>query len=148
MLYIGADHRGYKLKEQLKSWLKTESISVEDVGAFSYDKNDDYPLVAASLAERVGASEDNKGILLCGSGVGASAAANKRGGIRAAIGISPEQVADCRHDDDMNMLVVAADHTHEDGVRAMVQAFLKTDFDEGSERYQRRISQIRSLESE
>jgi ribose 5-phosphate isomerase B len=146
MLYIGADHRGFELKEKLKVWLQMHNIPLEDVGAFSYTSEDDYPLIAAALGEKVRESEDNKGILLCGSGIGAVSAVNKVRGIRGGLGIATEQVVAGRHDDDMNVLVLAADYTTEDDSRRMAEAFLKTAYDDGTERYQRRVDQIHALE--
>lgn len=108
-IYLGTDHRGFKLKEQLKMWLGEIGHEVIDMGAVVFDPNDDYPLIAEKLGKAVADTLGSRGILLCGSGVGASVAVNKIDGIRAAIGISEAEVKAGRHDDDMNVLVLAAD---------------------------------------
>lgn len=143
---LGADHRGFALKEQLKLWLQQQGYEVIDVGSETVQPEDDYPVVSFALAERtVAEAPDARGILCCGSGIGASIAANKVPAARCGLGISPAQVTAGRHDDDMNILAVAADFTSWESVQAMVTAFLETPF--GSEpRYQRRLDQIRDRE--
>lgn len=145
-LFIGSDHRGFKLKQELKTWLKNKNYETIDVGALTYDSIDDYPMVSEKLGRAVSAIPDRRGILLCGSGVGASAAVNKINGIRAAIGINPRQVKAGRHDDNMNILVLAADETSEKLAKQIVEAFLTTKYHK-TQRYERRINQIKKLET-
>ena len=146
MLYIGSDHRGFKLKEELQDWLLENKYELRDVGASSYNKEDDYPLISAELGRLVSSDEINKGILLCGSGMGASAAVNKIKGIRGSVGFDENQTKAGRHDDDINVLVIATDYTSLEEAKKLVQAFLETNFDGETERYRRRIEQIHNLE--
>ena len=81
MIYIGSDHRGFALKEKLKEKLTEWGYDYEDVGPFEYDKDDDYPDFAKLVGEKVAASEDSKGILICGAGVGVVVTSNKIKGI-------------------------------------------------------------------
>lgn len=142
-IYIGADHRGYKLKEKAKNWLG--NYELVDMGAYKYDPKDDYTLYAEKVASSV-ADSGGRGILLCGSGVGVDVVANKFDGVRASIGKSPEQVRAGRADDDMNILVLAADYTKEKEAMSMVKAFLETKFS-GKARHKRRLSEIEKIEA-
>jgi len=145
-IYLGADHRGYGLKEKIARWLFEWGYEFSDLGADYLDPGDDYPLYAEKVGSMVADSENSLGILLCGSGVGVEVAANKIDGVRAAIGKSPEQVKAGRGDDDMNVLVVAADFTKENEAKEMVRAFLKTKF-EGKSRFKKRLEDIKRLEA-
>lgn len=145
MIYLGADHRGYGLKEKVSKWLFEWGHEFLDLGAQSLDPADDYVKYASEVASLVGKEETSKGILLCGSGVGADVAANKFDGVRASIGKSAEQVKAGRNDDDMNILVLAADYTKEAEAKEMVRVFLGTNFG-GKTRYKKRIEDIKRLE--
>lgn len=142
-IFIGADHRGFKLKEKVKGWLAGQLV--EDVGAHTFDPKDDYPLYAGRVASRV-AQGEGLGILICGSGVGVDVVANKFDGVRAGLGKSAEQIRAGRNDDDMNVLVIAADYTDENEARKMVEAFLTTKFS-GKARYVRRLKDIERIEA-
>jgi ribose 5-phosphate isomerase B len=154
-VYIGADHRGYKLKEKLKKWLKEKKYFVEDMGAYELDKSDDYTLYAEKVAlmvkDNVGsssfakASADKRGILLCGSGVGVDVVANKFDGIRASIGKSDKQVKAGRRDDNMNVLVIASDFTKELEAKSMIKTFLRTKYEKIA-RHERRLEEISRIE--
>lgn len=144
-IYIGADHRGFELKEQMRNWLSQWGYQWEDLGAYELNPEDDYTLYAEKVGSLV-AKEDARGILLCGSGVGVEVAANKIDGVRASIGKSKEQVRAGRNDDNMNILVIAADYTKEEEAKEMVRTFLETDF-AGKERFKRRLSDIRKIEA-
>lgn len=145
-IYIGADHRGYNLKEKLFQRLADEGYLVDDLGAYELDKSDDYTIYAERVASVVAKGKGARGILLCGSGVGVDVVANKFDGIRASIGKSPEQVKAGRRDDDMNILVIAADYTKEQELNKMVEEFLKTGFS-GKGRYKRRLTSIKRIEA-
>ncbi|MFH1863899.1 MAG: RpiB/LacA/LacB family sugar-phosphate isomerase [bacterium] len=145
-IYLGADHRGYELKEKIAKWLFEWGYDFLDVGAQSLDPTDDYTKYASEVASLVAGNKGSKGIILCGSGVGAVVVANKFDGIRAGIGISPEQVKAGRNDDDMNVLVIAADYTDEYEAKDMVKAFLETKFGK-KERYKRRLKEISKIEA-
>ncbi|MEW5988420.1 MAG: RpiB/LacA/LacB family sugar-phosphate isomerase, partial [Chloroflexota bacterium] len=84
-IVIGADHAGLALKEQIRADLAAAGHTVVDVGAYQYDKDDDYPDFAAAVGRAVAAVQGERGILVCGSGVGASIAANKIKGVRACL---------------------------------------------------------------
>jgi ribose 5-phosphate isomerase B len=145
-IYIGADHRGYKLKEKIKIWLLEKNYEIEDVGAYTLDDDDDYTTFAGRVASSVAQDEDTFGILACGSGVGVDVMANKFDGVRSSVGKEPEQVEAGRRDDDMNVLVIASDYTEEEDAREMVNKFLETEFATGTERYERRLRDIERVE--
>lgn len=145
MVYIGADHRGYKLKEKIKDWLKENNYQFEDVGNFKLDPEDDYPDFAKEVAMRViGEMREmggNRGIVICGSGVGVSITANKVPGIRCGLGFNWEQIKLAREHDDINCLALAADFLTEEKVKKIVKIFLETEYS-GVERHKRRIKKI------
>jgi len=145
-IYLGTDHRGYGLKEKIAKWLFDWGYTFEDLGAQSLDPKDDYTLYAERVASLVGKEEGARGILLCGSGVGVDAVANKFDGVRASLGKSPDQVRAGRNDDDMNILVLAADYTKDNEVKGMLKAFLETKF-AGKARFKRRLEDIAKIEA-
>lgn len=145
-IYLGADHRGFTLKEKIAKWLFEWGYEFMDVGAQSLDPGDDYPKYASEVASLVAQNKGSRGILLCKSGVGVEVVANKFDGIRAAIGKSPEQVTAGRNDDNMNILVIAADYTSEQEAKQMVKVFLETKF-AGKERYKKRLEDIKKIEA-
>jgi ribose 5-phosphate isomerase B len=146
MIYIGADHRGFRLKEEIKKWLESQQYEYRDLGVEEYDKNDDYPEISIKLAEKV-AIDGARGILICGSGAGASIAANKVKGIRAGLCTSEKQVKAARNDDDINVICISADLVSvEDNIK-IVSVFLATMFS-SEERYVRRIKEIKTYESQ
>lgn len=144
-IYLGSDHRGFYLKEKIAKWLFEWGYEFTDLGAETYNEKDDYTKYASSVASLVGEDKNAFGILLCGSGVGVDVMANKFDGIRASIGIDAEQVRSGRKDDDMNILVIAAEHTDEHLTREMVKAFLESKFD-GKPRHRRRLEEIAKIE--
>jgi ribose 5-phosphate isomerase B len=144
-IYIGADHRGYDLKEKMKEWLTKLDVEFVDLGAYTYDESDDYPQFAEKVGYMVASEENSLGILLCGSGVGVDVVANKIDGIRASIGKEKAQVIAGRRDDKMNVLVIAADFTTQKECEAMLEAFLSTNYEE-NERHNRRLAEIEKLE--
>jgi ribose 5-phosphate isomerase B len=148
LIYLGADHRGFKLKEALKYYLKEQGYEVADLGNIVYDKGDDFPDFAAKVAKEVGlAPEQTKGILICGSGTGMAIVANKFKNVRAGLAMSPDQAHTCRHDDNINVLSLAADFTSEDDAKNIVRVFLATPFGD-EERYRRRIEKISQIENQ
>lgn len=144
-IYLGSDHRGFALKEKIAKWLFDWGYEFTDLGANGYDEKDDYTKYAAEVALMVKSENGSKGILLCGSGVGVDVVANKFDGIRSSIGIDPEQVRSGREDDDMNVLVIAAEHTEEHKAKEMIKTFLETKFD-GKARHERRLEDIAKIE--
>lgn len=145
-IYLGADHRGYELKEKIAAWLFEMKYDFEDLGAPSLEPGDDFTRYAEEVASLVAKTENGRGVLLCGSGVGVEVMANKFDGIRAAIGKDVFQVEAGRNEDDMNILVIASDYTEEKEAKAMLIAFLETKFS-GKARYERRIEEIEKVEA-
>jgi ribose 5-phosphate isomerase B len=144
-IYLGADHRGFNLKERIAKWLFEWKYEFEDLGAQSLEIGDDYTKYASEVASLVAKNPNSRGILLCGSGVGVDVLANKFDGVRSSIGKSKEQVKAGRKDDNMNILVIAADYTKDEEAKDMLKAFLETKFDEKA-RYKRRLEDIRKIE--
>lgn len=145
-IFLGADHRGYELKGKIAKWLFEMEYPYQDLGAEHYDMHDSFTKYVADVASIVAKTESARGVLLCGSGVGADILANKFDGIRAAIGKDVFQVEAGRNDDDMNILVIAADYTEEKEAKAMLIAFLETKFS-GKARYERRLQEIKEIEA-
>lgn len=145
-IFIGSDHRGYELKEKITRWLFEMDHAFQDLGALSLDPNDDYTKYAEEVASLVAKNEGSRGILLCGSGVGVDVMANKFDGIRSSIGKNVLQIEAGRNDDDMNVLVIAADYTTEKEAKAMLIAFLETKFS-GKARFERRLEEIEKIEA-
>lgn len=144
-LYLGADHRGYHVKEQLKRSLQP-THEVVDLGAHELSGQDDFVDFAASVGKAVAQDPASRGILLCGSGVGMCIAANKVPGVRCAVGHSVDEVRAARHDDDVNVLSLAADFLTFEQILSIAEAFLKTDFAQ-EDRYVRRLAKIGELEN-
>jgi ribose 5-phosphate isomerase B len=145
-IYLGADHKGFNLKEKVSRWLFEWGYGFTDIGAETLNPEDDYTLYAGEVASLVAKERGSRGILLCGSGVGVEVVANKFDGVRAAIGKSVEQVKAGRNDDDMNILVLAADFTSEEEAKNMVKAFLETKFEKKA-RFEKRLSDIKKIEA-
>lgn len=144
-VFIGADHRGFTLKEDLKPWLEEKGVELVDVGAPALTDGDDYVDFAEAVGKQVAADPSSRGIVLCGSGVGVDMVANKIHGIRSGLGISEEQITAARADDDINVLAVASDYTTPEKVKSMITRFLETPFTR-EERYVRRIERMKALE--
>jgi len=145
-IYLGADHRGYCLKEKVSRWLFDWGYEFSDLGANYLDVTDDYTTYAEKVASIVGKEEGSRGILVCGSGVGVDVIANKFDGVRSSIGKNPDQVKAGRNDDDMNILVLAADFTRDDEAKLMVKVFIETKFS-GKARHERRLEEIEKIEA-
>ncbi len=145
MIYIGADHRGFRLKEEICKWLESQHYDFRDLGAKEYDKEDDYPDISIKVAETV-ATEGAKGIVICGSGAGASVAADKVKGIRAGLCTSEKQAKAARNDDDINVLCLSTDAVSVDDNIKIVSVFLATMFS-SEERHIRRINKIKQYEA-
>jgi len=141
MIYLGADHRGFELKNKIKNFLEELGYDYEDLGASIYNKEDDYPDFAKLVGERVTENPENKGILICGSGIGIAIAVNKIKGIRAGTILKPEQARAAVNDEDLNILALSADYLSEDEAKEIVKTFLETKFS-NEERHQRRIKKI------
>ncbi len=148
IIYFGADHRGFNLKAALRDYVKNQGYETVDAGNAAYDEKDDYPIFAAAVAKKISMDpERSRGIVICGSGAGVDIVANKFDGVRSALAISPDEIYDARHDDNVNVLALAADFTSEDDAKKIVQVFLDTGFSP-EERFKRRIDEIREIEKE
>ena len=144
-IFLGSDHRGFLLKEKIAKWLYEMKREFQDLGADNLNPHDDYTKYAEEVASLVAKTEGSRGVLLCGSGVGVDVIANKFDGIRASIGKNVLQVKAGRKDDDMNILVIAADFTLEKEAKGMLIAFLETKYDDNA-RHERRLEEITRLE--
>ncbi len=146
MIYIGADHRGYKLKEALKIYLKELNYAWEDSGAKELIPDDDYPDYTLVVAKKVAENPDeNRGILICGSGVGVDIVANKIRNIRSALCFDVKQAQMSRNDDNANVLSLSADFISESLAKEIVKIWLETPFS-GLEHHTRRIEKIKEIE--
>ena len=145
-IFIGADHRGFYLKEFLKEKLEKSGYKVEDCGNFFYDPNDDYPDFAFKVGEKVRNNFESLGILICGSGAGVCFAVNKIKGIRGSLALNPEMVRVVKEDDNINVLCLASDFTKENLAWEIVKTFLETKF-KNEEKYLRRIKKIEDYEN-
>ena len=114
---------------------------VIDKSGAIFDPNDDYTDYAISVAENVRREPDSKGIVICGSGVGVTIAANKIKEARCCLGFTPNQVKNGREDEDLNILALASDYTDEDKAQELITSFLKTPF-LNIERHVRRLEKI------
>ena len=143
---IGSDHAGFEMKEVLKQHLIDRGYSVTDVGTFS-DASCDYPDFAVEVADRVVAKEADKGVLICGTGIGMSMAANKVPGIRAAVVGDAFSAEATRSHNDANVLCMGARVISEDEAQQFLDIFLDTPFSEG-ENHIRRIGKLERSQSE
>jgi ribose 5-phosphate isomerase B len=142
---IGADHAGYELKNQLVLELEQLGHTVQDLGAHTYDALDDYPDFAARVSDAVASGGAERGIVVCGSGVGACIASNKVVGIRAGIATDTYSARQGVEHDDMNVLAVGARITGIEVVREILKAFLDARFS-GEARHVRRLQKVLDIE--
>jgi ribose 5-phosphate isomerase B len=141
---IGADHAGFALKEDLVRRLASIVTHIEDVGTHS-DESTDYPDFAAAVGALVASGACDRGILICGTGIGMSMAANKIHGIRAAVVGDLVSARLSRQHNDANVLTLGARITTPELAMAIVRVFLETTFEGG--RHQRRVDKIMALEN-
>jgi ribose 5-phosphate isomerase B len=141
---LASDHRGYQLKDSLKKFLEEREIEFLDVGTFSADSVD-YPDFAMLAAEKVSHGDYDRGILICGSGIGMCVVANKFPGIRAAVCHDVSTAEMSRKHNDSNMLSLGADVINEELARKILHVWLETKFEGG--RHLRRIQKISEIES-
>src|SRR3989338_2035152 len=141
-IYIGADHAGFKLKEELKEFLRDLGYDVEDTGAYKFDENDDYPdfiiLVAKAVAKN---PEHNNGIVIGGSGQGEAMAANRIKGVRAALIYDKYSAKMSREHNNANVISLGARALSIRKAKKLVKLWLDTPFSNG-ERHIRRIKKI------
>lgn len=142
---IGADHAGFDMKRELIPLIEKMGHSVHDVGTFQPDKPDDYPDFAALVAEDVRSGNFDRGILVCGSGVGVSVAANKFKGIRAGLCNDHYSAHQGVEHDDMNVLVLASRVIGSMMAQEAVEAYLNAKFS-NEERHVRRLNKVKGIE--
>jgi ribose 5-phosphate isomerase B len=146
-IVIGADHGGFRLKQQLVELLRMSGYAVEDAGPEKLDPDDDYPGIAFAVGEAVAAAPEEKaGILVCRSGGGMTIAANKVPGVRAVTVTREDEVVHARTDNDANVISLPADWITQASAENLVRLFLETPFSE-AERHARRIQQIAAYEA-
>ena len=144
-IYLGADHRGFELKEQIKVWLDENGYEVEDVGDFQFNPDDDYVDYALKVAESIeGSSDTSRGILLCGSGHGVDIVANRFSHVRAILGFNDQVTAQGREHEDANILVLPAEWVSSDEAMERVRIFLETEKTDNTN-YDRRRMRIANL---
>lgn len=139
---LGADHAGVALKENIKQLLDERGIAYEDFGTHSTESVD-YPDYASKVAHEVASGAFDRGILVCGSGIGMAMAANKVAGIRAAAVPDEETARLCREHNDANVLSLGERLTPPDRARRIVTVFLDVPFAGG--RHERRVQKINAL---
>lgn len=146
LIYIGADHRGFNLKEKIKQFLADKGYTVVDEGNDHYDENDDYPDFSQAVARKVAEGPaERRGIVICGSGIGTSIVANKISGIRAAKVNNSDEAFASREDTDCNVLCLGADFLEEEEAKKILSVWLQTPFS-GEERHKQRIRKIGEIE--
>lgn len=140
-IYIGSDHAGFDAKNELKPFLEENNFDVTDLGCFTPDACD-YPDIAREVGEKVLEVEGAVGILICGTGIGMSMAANKLHGIRAAVATSEEMGEAARKHNDANVLAMGSRTTSGEDMKKIALKFLRTDFEKDQERHVRRVEKI------
>ena len=142
---IGADHGGFALKAQLATFLEELGHEVLDVGAHAMDSSDDYPDFAKAVAEGVASQKAQRGIMVCGSGVGASVAANKVRGVRASVCHDTYSAHQGVEHDELNVLCLGGRVIGIELAKELAAAFLNARFT-GEERHRRRMDKVAAME--
>jgi ribose 5-phosphate isomerase B len=137
---IASDHAGYEMKEHLKKYLQEKSIEVVDLSAPQYDVSDDYPVFGFKLAKAIASGEYKRGILLCGTGLGISMAANRIRGVRAALCTSAELAHMAREHNDANVVVVGGRTTTRETAEKIVDTWLTGTF--AGDRHAKRVAML------
>ena len=145
IIAIGADHAGYDLKQDVADYLRACGHTVLDLGADSSTTPDDYPDYSEAVGLALLEKRCQRGIVICGSGVGASVAANKLPGIRAALCHDTYSAHQGVEHDDMNVLVLGARVIGTELAHELVRAFIGAEFS-GEERHKRRLAKVKVLE--
>ena len=141
---VGSDHRGYGLRSKIVELLTRLGQEVVEVGSQDRDEPVDYPDVAAAVAEKVSSGEVDRGILICGTGLGMSIVANKFPGVRAAPSHDDLTAEMSRRHNDLNVLCLSGDMLGERLMDRLVEIWLKTEFEGG--RHARRVQKITDME--
>ena len=145
MIALGADHGGYKIKEEIKKYLDEKEIPYKDFGTNS-DERTDYPIYAKKVAESIQKKECSEGILICRSGFGMTVVANKYKGIRAATIHDEESARFAKADDNINVITLGGDYLSTNDAICIIRNWLGTEFKGG--RYEERLKMIEEIENE
>ena len=143
---LGSDHAGFEIKEVIKSFLTSSNIDFVDLGAYEFDALDDYPDFAKNVGYSIRNGEAQKGIIICGSGVGASITANKIKGVRAGLchdGYSAHQGVE---HDDMNVLCIGSRIIGIELIKEIIISFINAKFS-AEERHSRRLQKLLDIEA-
>ncbi len=150
-IYIGTDHAGFELKEELKKFLKDLGCEVEDKGAYEFNREDDYPdfilPVVKAVAEDIARDLDSRGIVIGGSGQGEAIVANKVKKIRAAVVYDEYSARMSREHNDANIVSLGTRTLSADKAKKLVKLWLETPFS-NEERHKRRIEKIKTIETD
>lgn len=144
MIFVGSDHAGFELKEKLKKWLDELGYKYKDLGAYSFDPNDDYPDYGVKVCEKV-LETKGKGILICGTGQGMDRVANKIPDIHAAVCWNETTAKYAREHGNTNVLALGGQSIDVDTAKRIVKIWLETPFTE-EKRHVRRINKIKEIE--
>lgn len=144
---LAADHGGFPLKAEIAELVQSLGHEVLDLGAHQYDKHDDYPDFARYIGQAIQHGQAERGILLCGSGVGASIAANKMKGVRASVCHDAYSAAQGVEHDDMNVLCLGSRIIGGALADVFVRAFLGARFNTTDSKYQRRLDKVLGIEA-
>jgi ribose 5-phosphate isomerase B len=143
IIFLAADHAGFTLKENLKDYLLTKSISLVDLSP-ELIEGDDYPIIAGELAGRILADPQGRGLAVCGSGQGICMGLNRFRGIRAGVADSPEVATLMRKHNDANVLCLAGRFIELAQAKVLLDIFLETEFSQ-EPRHSRRVQQLDNL---
>lgn len=146
-IYVGGDHAGWELKEKIEESLKEEGYRVVDMGNADLVEGDDYPDFGYAVAKRVVNDEGSHGIVICGNAQGICIVANKVKGARAATGFNVDVARTTREDDNSNILCLPARFMNFKEAKAVMDAWLTTDFS-GAERHVRRLKKVTEIENQ
>lgn len=146
-IYLGADHAGWDLKEEVKAYLEEKGVPVVDMGNQNRVEGDDYPDFGHAVAKRVATEDGAHGILFCGNAQGICIVANKVKGVRAVTGFDIEETKTTRTDDNSNILCIPGRFVKKAEAKKIVDAWLETPFS-GAERHVRRLEKLEGVERE
>ena len=143
---IGSDHAGFEIKEEIKSFLTSLNIDFVDLGAYEFDALDDYPDFAKNVGYAIRNGEAQKGIIICGSGVGASITANKIKGVRAGLCHDGYYAHQGVEHDDINVLCIGSRIIGIELIKEIIISFINAKFS-GEERHSRRLQKLLDIEA-
>ena len=143
---VGGDHAGFEMKNLIAEHVRALGHTVVDAGAYEYDALDDFPDFSEAVAVRVAEGRAERGLIVCGSGVGASVAANKVRGVRAGLCHDTYSARQGVEHDDMNVVCIGARIIGEELAKEVVTAFLSASFIEEEEKYVRRLNKVLAIE--